>query len=120
MPDSAIVLIAVVKGAHNFGTGETLHFNVDGNKYHFKSIDQLTDIETSSGFVGSGIYVAPANWSSKRYIVSKQFIYTLLNANSVFVRIDLSKEFVEGEFSKDAPTMAKPAFEQFMQRVAKM
>lgn len=112
-----VVLTVVVKGTHSFSEGESLHFNIDGDIVSFKSIDLLTDINTSSGFVGSGIYIPPSNWSSKDYLVSKHFIQRLINAERVVVKVDLRKSFVEGVFSSDAPTTARPAFREFYERI---
>jgi len=120
MPDSTVMLIAVVTGAHNFARGKSLHLNIDGNIESYASIDDFTDIETTSGYYGSsiGVYIPGSNWSSKRYIVSKEVIYRLINAKDAWVKIDLSKEYVEGRFSSDAPTTARPAFREFYRRIA--
>ena len=118
MPDSLVALIAVVKGAHNFSSGKSLQFNVDGEVFAFESIDSFTDINTDSGVYSSVAYIPPSNWSSKRYVVSKKFIKRLIDANEVWVKIDLFKEFVEGRFSSDAPTTARPAFREFYKRIS--
>ena len=117
MPDSAVVLVAVVKGAHNFARGKNLHFNIDGEIVSFSSIDDFTDIETKSGFISSSAYIPPSNWSSKRYIITKDFIKLLNISNEVWVKINLSKEFVEGRFSSDAPTTVRPAFREFYKKI---
>jgi len=112
-----IIMTAVVKGAHNFAKGASLHFNVDGDIISFNSVDSLTDINTSSGSVGSEIYIPPSNWSSKDYVVSKQFINKIINANKVIVKIDLRKSYVEGKFSHDGYTTARPAFREFLKKI---
>ena len=119
MPDSTIVLIAVVKGAHSFSGGQSLHFNIDGKLESFSAIDNLTDIETESGFYGSGIYIPASNWSSKRYLITKDFLNRLIKAGDVWVKIELRKEFVEGRFSSDAPTTARPSFKDFYNKIEK-
>tara|TARA_B100000315_G_C14439865_1_gene524201 strand:+ start:376 stop:927 length:552 start_codon:yes stop_codon:yes gene_type:complete len=119
MPDSTIVLIAVVKGAYSFSEGQSLHFKIDGKFESFSSIDNLTDMETSSGFYGSGIHIPASNWSSKRYLITKDFLNRLINADDVWVKIELRKEFVEGPFSSDFPTTARPAFKDFYDRIEK-
>lgn len=117
MPDSIIVLDAVVKGTYNFSQGKSLHFNIDGRIKSFESIDLLTDINTSSGLYNSVAYIPPANWSSKRYLITKKFLKQLIHGKKVWVKINLSKVFVEGEFSSDAPTTARPAFRSFLYKI---
>ena len=112
-----IIMTAVVKGAHNFAKDASLHCNVDGEIISFNSVDSLTDINTSSGFVGSGLYIPPSNWSSKDYVVGKEFINKIINANKVIVKIDLRKSYVEGVFSHDGPTTARPAFRKFLKKI---
>lgn len=119
MPDSTIVLDAVVQGAYNFSQGPSLNFNIDGEIFSFESIDAMTDINTTSGVYNSVAYISPSNWSSKRYIITKSFLNKLINGKRVWVKIDLSKVFVEGEFSSDAPTTARPAFQDFLSRINK-
>ena len=118
MQSEEIYLTAVVKGAHNFGKRESLRFNVDGQVFGFISMDEITEINTTRGFYGSGHYVPPSNWSSKRYIVTKQFIKRLIDAEEVWVQVILSKTYVEGEFSVDGSTMlARPAFRKFYSKL---
>ena len=117
MPDTTIVLIAMVKGAHNFVGGQSLHFNIDDNIESLSAIDDFTDIETESGFYGSGIYIPASNWSSKRYLVTKDFVNHLISGSDVWIKIELTKEFVEGRFSSDALTTARPAFREFYEKI---
>ena len=117
MPVNDIILTVVVRGARLFAKGNSLHFNVDGKIVSFKSIDRLTDIKTSSGFAGGGYYIPPSNWSSKAYVVGKSFIKRIIAANRVVVKIDLTKTYVEGVFSKDGYTRARPAFKKFYARL---
>ena len=116
MGKNDIILTAVVKGAYNFSDGESLHFNIDGDIVSFRSIDSLTSIDTSSGHVGN-IYIPPSNWSSKDYVVNNDLIKRLINAERAVVKIDLRKSYVEGIFSSDAPTTARPAFRTFYQKM---
>lgn len=113
MDDNLVVMYVFVEGSRIFSRGKSLKFNVDGKIYAFKSIDDLTDINTSPGIYNNIVYIPPYNWSSKRYIVTKDFIKRLIDARRVWVRVELSKEFVEGEFSSDAFTTARPAFRKF-------
>jgi hypothetical protein len=117
MQPNEIVLTVVVTGARNFDKGENVRFNVDGKIYSFSSIDDMTDLRTSAGYYGRGIYLSPSNWSSKRYVITKDFLATILNAKDVWVRVDLVKTYAEGEFSYDGPTCARPAFREFYERM---
>ncbi|MBC8213176.1 MAG: hypothetical protein H8E71_00835 [Candidatus Marinimicrobia bacterium] len=119
MPDSTIVLIAGVKGTHSFSEGKSLHFNIDGKLESFSAIDNMTDIETAPDFYGSGVYIQASSWSSKRYLITKDFLSRLIKADDVWVRIELRKDFVEGRFSSDAPTTARPSFRDFYDRIEK-
>lgn len=117
MAEDEAVLTALVKGAHSFDQGESLEFNVNGEFKAFTSPDELTDIETTSGYSGAAGYVAPANFSSKRYVVSVNFLEELIQAQEAFVRINLSDSVVEGKFSSDALTTARPSFRRFLEKV---
>jgi len=118
MEKDDIVLITVVKGTHLIDSGESLHIKIDGESFDFASIDSMTDIETTEGFYGSGISIPPSNWSSKRYLITKAFLKKLINANEVWVKIELSKTYVEGRFSSNAPTTARPAFKKFNEKIS--
>ena len=117
MEEDEIILTAIVKGAHLISKDKSIHFNIDGEKISFKSIDNFTDIETSPGLYNSVASIPASNWSSKRYLVTKDFITKIVDANKVWVRIDLDKTYIEGEFSKDAPTTAKKPFKSFMDSI---
>ena len=117
MDEKNVVLTVVVKGTHSFSREDSLYFNVDGDIVSFKSMDLLTDINTSEGFVGSGIYIPPSNWSSKDYLVTRDLIKRLVNAERVVIKVELRKSYVEGIFSRDGYTLARPAFREFYQKM---
>lgn len=117
MKPNEVILTAVVKGAYNIDEGKSLQFNVDGKIYKFASIDSLTNIDTTSGFYGNGVYLPASNWSSKDYIVTKSFIKELIEAQRAIVKIELDKEYIEGNFSSDAPTTARPPFSKFYKKL---
>jgi hypothetical protein len=85
MKENDFVMTVVVAGAETFADSKSLHFNVDDDIYSFESLDSLTDIETTEGFYNSVAYFPPTNWSSKDYLVNKEFINLILNARSVVV-----------------------------------
>ena len=113
MNNDQAMLVAIVKGAYNFASKDSLQFNIDGEIVSLNSIDMLTDIETEDGVYNSVAYFPAYNTSSKRYMVKKDFIKRLLDAKNVWVKVNLSKDYFEGEFSKDHPTTARPAFRKF-------
>jgi len=116
MENDDIVLEAFVDGAHSFAHGESLHFNVEGEVVSFKALEELTNIDYEPG-VYSTVYVPGGNVSSKRYLVSREFITRILEASQVGVRLDLRRSFVEGVFSDTTSSSAHEAFEAFMQKV---
>ncbi len=117
MPKDTLILEAIIKGIESISQGNSLHFNVDGTIYDFKSIDDLTDFEVEEGWYRSTIYVPPASWSSKRYIIDTKFLNLINSAKNVIVKLNLKNEFVESEFSKDNPTAARPAFKKFYEKM---
>ena len=106
-----VILTATVQGAHNIDKENSLRFNIDGEFYDFSSIDSMTDIKTEYGSYST-------NWSSRRYIVKTDFLEKLINAKEVWVKINLAKTYVEGKFSADNPTAARPAFRKFYERIS--
>ena len=118
MPENDLLLTVVVKGAHSFGDGEPLHFKVDGEFHHFSAVDVVTDIKATEGFYAPGFpVISGSNWSSKRFVVTREFVDSILKAKSVVVRVDLATEYVEAVFSKDGPTTARPAFRKFVAKL---
>jgi hypothetical protein len=120
MPKDDVILIVIVQGAELISRGESLHFKIDGELVNIQAIDQLTDIEAKSGYYGSGMYIPPSNWSSKRYYVKLSFIEKIVNANEVLVKVDLQNKYVEGIFSSDAPTTARSPFKRFLEKMSNL
>lgn len=114
MQKEDIVLIAVVEGAHNFDKDKSLTFNIHGGIVSFKSIDAITDIETSSGHYSNIAYIPPKNWSSKQYLIDRSFLQTILMAGRVAIRIDLRKTYVEGILTG---SQANKAFNRFNEKM---
>ena len=117
MDKNEVVLSVIVKEAHIFGRDESLHINIDGDIVSFMSIDPLTDRKVSSGHYGNGFYIPPFNWSSKDYLITKNLIKRLIEADRAVVKVDLRKSYAEGIFSHDAPTLARPAFREFYKKM---
>jgi hypothetical protein len=119
MKNGDIYLYGTVKGAHSIARGQSLHFNVDGKIKSFSSTDTFTDFQTTSGGVYNSSYIAGSNWSTKRYLINSKFLTEILSAKYVAVKIDLQKEYVEGVFSRDAMTTARPAFRNFRAKASR-
>jgi len=106
MDPDVIYITALVHGAHNL---KSLSFNIDGEFVSFKPSDTSTNIWTEPG----SKYFPPINKSQRKYKINRQLIKRLVNAERVVVRLDLMRNYVEGVFSNDLPTMARPAFRTF-------
>ncbi len=117
MDKDKAILTVLVQGAYNFASKEDVQIKIDGEIINLSSIDKSTNIEMEEGYYGNGLYISPENWSSKRYEVSEQLIKKLINAKEVWFRVNLSRDYVEGKFSQDLPTTARPAFKRFYEKV---
>ncbi len=117
-PDS-VILVVVVNGMNSIAEGESLHFNIDGEIIEFDSIDKKTQYEIGKGphTAGTALCGPSASCSAKRYLVTKDFLKKLLQADRVAVRVDLAKGYLGGLLLKDNPALALPAFSEFYERV---
>ncbi len=121
--DEIIILTAGIKGSYNINFGASLHFNIDGELIHLTSIDRFTDIEFHKGFYDSGVYIIPSwNFSSKRYNITKLFLFKLINAKRVVVQIDYydnynDNKYSKDEFTKDHPMPAVRALKTFYNQI---
>ncbi len=123
MPPDQLILVVQVDGIRNILGKDSLKFNIDGTIVAFTAIDFNTEIKTNPGIYQPGFatrktyvpgyYIPPSDWSSIRYIIDKEFLKTILNANKVAVRVELPTSYLEGIFSKDGATLARPAFKEF-------
>lgn len=120
MPADQIILIAEIRVVESFSE-PSLMFNIDGEIVEFKSIDHLTEFDYEPGSSpGSGVHYSSTTTSSKRYRITKSFLYKILNANHVGVRLNFRTTYTEGVFSKgDISVYAKPAFREFYSKVFK-
>lgn len=115
-----VVLVAMVPAAKNFTSGRSLHIKIDGEIYNLESIDTQTNIKTDPGYY-SEMYVKYAqNYSSKRYIVSKEFIAKMINAKKCLIKLDLMDGYLEGDFSFDQSTYARPSFRKYMEKLSQL
>lgn len=93
-----IVLIAEIVGAYSIDTKDSLLFNIDGKVIALSSIDQLTDVHRGS--LSSRNPSEINNYSSRRYLVSKAFLKSLVESENVIIKINLKKEYVEDSLSE--------------------
>jgi len=113
MPENDIVLTVLVKGYHIFMWKESLKFNIDRNVEVFTSIDKLEGARTLEEIYGTDRYIF-ADQTSKLYLIDRSFLERIINANEVYVRVDLQLGFKGGVFSKDGPTLARTGFKKFL------
>jgi hypothetical protein len=92
---------------------ESLKFNIDRNVEVFTSIDKLKGARTSEKIYGTDRYIF-SDQTSKRYLIDRSFLERIINANEVYVRVDLQLGFKGGVFSKDGPTLARTGFKKFL------
>ncbi len=116
MAENEAILVVTVKGAYNFSNKSSLQINIDGNIVTLESIDVLTDVSTDPGVYNSVVSISAENWSSKRYEVTKDLVKKLIDAKEAWVKVNLFKDYVEGNFSTDKPMMARPAFREFYKK----
>ncbi|MEW6070900.1 MAG: hypothetical protein AB1553_00365 [Nitrospirota bacterium] len=122
MPGDQIILVAMVDGIFSFSE-PSLFFNIDGEIIKLVSIDSITDYSSTEGVylppayspkvILPGFFIPPSNWSSKQYLIDKALLQKMINAQKVVIRINSIKSYVEGTFSQDRPTTARPAFREF-------
>lgn len=117
MDPNNIVLKAQVKGTHSFGIEPTLTFKIDGDMTPLTSIDKRADIETDPGYSGGGLYIAPHNLTTKRYIITRALLERLIHAQEVIIRIQLDGSFVEGALTDYKFMSAYEAFLNFHKKV---
>lgn len=121
MPRDQLILTMYINDINSIPSRKSLRFNVDGDVNEFSSIDTFTEFSSEYNSYTSWATVPPRSSSFKRYIVSEEFIREILNADTVFVRLDVGTQgYVEGVFSDNTMSSAKPAFTSFMERREEM
>ena len=108
MDKDELIMRAVYGGAELIADGESLHFNVDGELFHFESFDETTDLDIDSAGTSS----------SKRYRVTRRFVEGLLEAERVVAKLDLDQTYAEGVL-KGGPTTAKSGMKKFLAKIDK-
>lgn len=101
-PEDHAVLTVFIAELRSFESDPAVRFKIDGEVVPLDSIDPLTLYRTEPGYSGSGIYLAPTQWSEKRYSVDRAFLRRILSARDVVVRVDLDNgRYVEGVFAPE-------------------
>ena len=117
MPPSMTFVTAYVDGKHEIPRHKSLHFYVDDEIVSYSSFDTETDIKTE--YDSSRVFPRYLV-SSMRYVLSLLLIEKIIAAKNVKVRLDLDNSYVEGVFSDNTPTAAKPAFAKFYERLREL
>lgn len=115
MPKDEIILYASASGTRNIADGESLWFNVDGEKIGFTSIDQGTTYEQLPVI---GYISAP--WSTKRYLVDRAFLKKLILAKQVIVRLDLGQTYLEGLLNSSKEHHGQKSFESYYHKFSEV
>ena len=108
MQSDDVIMTVIIDGAHAFSQNTSLQINIDGEITSLVSIDTLTEFE-HIGYINIE--------SSKRYLVKKDLIKKMIDGKSVWIKISLLKTYLEGNFSTDNMTSARPAFKKFYFKV---
>ncbi|MFC1515535.1 hypothetical protein ACFL7E_02105 [Thermodesulfobacteriota bacterium] len=104
MPEDIIVLKVVVSVVESFSEDASLQFIMDGDAYSFAPISRVTNF---------------TSWSSMDFTITKAFLRKLIDAEKVIMKvISEGKKYTEGEFSRDDPGTARPAFWEFYAKLA--
>lgn len=111
-PGEVLIVAEYADGIEALGAGTSLHFNIDGEFVDVATIDATTDFDVER--TRSPYVTQTTTRSSKRYLGSIDLVRRLVNARDVKVRLDLSRQFVEGVFSYDQPGAARPGFRKFL------
>ena len=121
MPRDELVLTMYIRGIESIPSRNSLKFNVDGDLKEFSSIDTFTDFSSEYSSYTSWATVVPTSSSHKRYLVSEEFIKEIIAADHVGVRLNVGTGgYVEGVFSDNTMSAARPAFVRFMERRGKL
>jgi hypothetical protein len=98
-PDQAV--LEVQTSIDTIQSKEGLVINIDGEKTTLSSFDTLSDL--NQGFF------------TKRFLVKLDLMKKMVDGKSVWVRVNGNgQNAIEGEFSRDGTTTARPGFRKFL------
>ena len=103
MDPNQAVLKVMLKGMA-IGLNKSLKINIDGQTREFESLDIIAplDATTHQFFV-------------KRYAVDMDYVRKMVEGKSVWIKVTtIDGKYMEGEFSKDNPSAARPGFRDFL------
>jgi len=120
--DNVLVTVAVEGNVTNsanestylVGSGSSLHFNADNNKYDLTALpDEAPEVVR--------LTLLQTTWSARRYRASHDFVEMLCKANRVTMRVDLeeARSGQKGYIDGDVEKKPKRAFREFLDTVAK-
>lgn len=126
------LLVAEWGGIKNFSPSDTLDFNIDGNFVSLKPADHNQyGISSKKTVMSSGLFPMPiniGNQTHKAYVVSRQTLESIINANKVIVRVQLLDTFWEERmepntevidiYNKYPYVWAKPGFKRFLETMS--
>lgn len=115
MDDNSLVMTVQVPGLENI---QGLMINIDGVQTNLKPIDSLTSHEYIKGNSQS----VGESESSKRFETTISFVQKMMNSKEVWVRVDVSKNYVEANFfkHKDTSYTAYVGFKKFFNQLYKV
>jgi len=120
MPDSLLILTAVVKDIYTFAPGKSLEVRINRELFAFDNLDEATEHKIKEAIISGGAVLYPTTaWSSQRYIISVRLLEQMINGEEVWIKIHLDKEYLEGKFSTSGPMDARPAFKKFYAEIQK-
>jgi len=118
------IILTVKTPIHSsIATNNSLHFKIDGATVGLSSIDKitktekLTEFQSAGSFYARGVYLptiyAPATYAAtKRYIVNRALIERFTKANTLLVKVDLERSFIEGDCSIPVKSKEKEEYHQ--------
>jgi hypothetical protein len=103
----------VMTEGEGIATGNSLHFNIDGQIINLASYDEKSDVIVQEPFANRMI-VSPGHvWVRKSYAVTPQLVDQMLQARKVTYRLDQFKDYLEGSL-RDDPVSALAGFKDFL------
>lgn len=115
MPVNEIVLVSMIHDLAYIPANAPLKLNIDGEIVSLPALPETAKYSITPGAVIGKTLIPPKNWTSRRYLATVPLVRKMISAQRVIVRMEIgSSEYVEGNFSSDAPTTARNPFREFL------